>query len=281
VSNDSLQAELVDLLLENAKHTTYQMLPPCVKDQDNRFGRLIGTQRQDEKRYDWLKSNMPSLTGRVIDIGANLGYFSFRTLQDYQVNIVAYEPYKPHAKAISIIRKLCDFEAKQMKVVDQGIGLREIEALPQADLLILLNVIQHAGEDYDQDLVDNIQNWRSYAVNYLTKLRSKADKLFFQMGYTWLGYAGKLCKDENIIDFTASLLVDAGWQIKSCGIIKDFSEPFTYQNYDIALTTHNKVFLPKQNRNFFFKVKRKVLRYPKNQAMSYRFAQRPLWFCEK
>lgn len=283
--NDDLIRELMVLLRQNAKHSAYQMLPDCLGVVGTDLAQGVGFKRQDDKRYNWLASKLTNLSGTVVDIGANLGYFTFQLLKDYSVDVIAYEPYEPHARVISIIRELCGYKETRLRVMNQGVGLREIDLLPESNLLLLLNVIQHAGEDYDADLVRTVDEWRNYAISYLAKLRDKTDMLFFQMGYTWLGHDAKLCSDDEIIDFTAKLLTDAGWTIKHCGVISKHALPITYEDYSVSLTSHNPVYLGERKRSLLPKLTARLqslLSLPSAEKfISYRFAQRPLWLCER
>lgn len=279
-NTQGLRDELIDLLSTDSKHATYQMLPPCVELRDDRLTALVGTERRDRRRYDWLSSHVGALQGTAVDIGANLGYFSFRILQDFDVAVIAYEPHRSHARAICVIRDLCGIERNRLAVTSRAVGLREIATLPTSDLLIMLNVLHHAGEDFDRNLVTDLRQWRPYAIAYLSELRTRSRLLFFQMGYTWLGHAGKLCGDDEIIDFTASLLTEAKWRIRHCGVIHRYWPPFTYRDYPVSLGHHNPVALPDLKRSVLLRLKTRIIRRAGFDVMPYRFAQRPLWICE-
>ncbi len=281
MNDQEKRKKLIELLKEESKHSGYQMLPPClVEVMGEAPAGLVGDKRQDASRYDWFNCKWDSSVNSIIDIGANLGYFSFRALKDFNVKINAYEPYEPHAEAMSIIRELCGFNPEEVIISNKSVGMKEIDALPAADLLILLNVLQHAGEDFDSDMVLSIEGWRDYAIGYLKKLRNKTRLMFFQMGYTWKGYEGKLCQDNDIIDFTVKLLDEAGWHIRHCGIAKDISRPLYYEDYEVSISRHNAVFLPELN-GFTGKVKKNIMNFLHPEYLGiYRFAQRPLCMCE-
>lgn len=275
------QEELIALLKERGKHTGYQMLPPCLEEaMGENIKDLSGCKGHDVSRYQWFKSKCSSLNGPVLDIGANLGYFSFRIIQDFKAKVIAYEPYRPQAQILSLIRDICEIDPNNVVIENKGVGLRDIESLPEAEMIILLNVLQHAGEDFDQELVISSAKWRDYAVEYLKKLKYKAPVIFFQMGYTWKGHSKKLCEDKDIIDFTVQLLDDAGWRVKHCGIVKKVDSSLFYEDETVSTTEHNAVFL-KAWDNLPAKIMKKIIRaiWPEYFKI-YRFAQRPLWICE-
>ena len=99
--------------------------------------------------------------------------------------------------------------------------LESIATLPKADVLLLLNVIQHAGYDFETpgQEIDK-HGWLDHSIQYLSKLRIVSKTMLFQMGYTLGGVAGKLCKDKEILAFTTDLLQRAGWRIIQCGMVK-------------------------------------------------------------
>ena len=257
------------------------MLPPCL---DGAIGKSIkgfsGRKGHDISRYEWFKSRCGSLSGPVLDIGANIGYFSFRIIQDFKVKVIGYEPYGPHSRVLSLIRDICEVDPNNIVIENKGVGLRDIESLPEAEIIVLLNVLQHAGEDFDHELVVSLEEWRDYAVEYLTKLRTKASLMFFQMGYTWKGHEEKLCEDNDIIDFTVKLLDDAGWKVKHCGIVKNIVRPLCYEDQPVSTTEHNPVFFKAWN-SLPSKIMKKIIGIVRpGYFRIYRFAQRPLWICE-
>jgi hypothetical protein len=279
--NKKMQEELISLLQRKSKHAGYQMLPPCLEGAIGKSIKgLSGRKGHDVSRYEWFKSRCGSLSGPVLDIGANLGYFSFRIIQDFKVKVVAYEPYGPHSRILSLIRDICDIDPDDIVIENRGVGLKDIENLPEVETVILLNVLQHAGEDFDHNLVTSHEKWRDYAVEYLVKLKNKASLMFFQMGYTWKGHEGKLCRDNDIIDFTARLLNESGWEIKHCGLPKKMGEPLDYEDYNISCRGHNAVFLPGFT-GLAGVLKKKMIHVLKPGYYGfYRFAQRPLFICE-
>ena len=265
------------LLRADGKHALYQMLPPCFPGGATRAGG--GTPRLDDRRFEFLRAHLPeSLAGeRVVDIGANIGYFSFRLATELGGSVVAYEPHPPHAHAMELIRDACGLPADRFEIRQAGVGLREIEEIPEAAIVLLLNVLQHAGQDFDSDLVPSAEAWRNYAEEYLGKLRRRARWIFFQLGYTWLGHRGKLCPDDEIVDFTLTLIRNAGWSVQACGMIRDPAAPF-YDDFPIVPGGRNEVRLPSPKRALAARLRSLIT--PERETARrnlYRFAQRPLW----
>ena len=137
----------------------------------------------------------------------------------------AYEPYAAHARAIELLRGFCGLAPHRLVVEPRGVALKDVSALPESRLVLLLNVLQHAGQDFDADLVRSPEDWRGYAIEYLQRLGRRTEYLFFQLGYTWLGSRQKLCEDDDILDFTLDLVTSAGWNVVRCGLIRRARDP--------------------------------------------------------
>jgi hypothetical protein len=243
----------------------------------------IGSIRLDEERLSWLTDHLDVAGKRVVGIGANLGYFTFRLADERHAQVVAFEPYEPHARAMTLIAELCGL-SDNVEVRNQGVALAEVGSLPESDLVLFLNVLQHAGQDFDAELVRSPAEWEAYAVSYLQELRGRTQHLLYQQGYAWLGHAGPLCPDADMFDLTARVLTSAGWKIRSCGVIRDLGRPH-YVDYPLSPDSLNPVALPEPSTSLLSRATRRLLRQPAHRISRYnpgfyRFAQRPLILCD-
>lgn len=274
--NDLNKIERLNQLLNiDGKHTQYQELPIEILNESSSLKELKIGGYQDFKRFEWLCKHCETLEGKVVDIGANQGFFSFSVLNKFPVNVTAYEPFNPHSEGIEILRDLMDYDKTQLNVINQGIGIDQIELLENSELLIFLNVLHHAGKEFDNSYIKNINDWENYAIDYLKKLKTKTKKMFFQLGYAWGGESQRLCDDSEIIDFTSNLLIKAGWNILKIGLITEYKDPIEYCDYNYSDIPNLKSL--QLNNTLFNKILRKVS--PKKVSMPHRFAQRPLWLC--
>jgi uncharacterized protein DUF1698 len=264
--------EITSLLTSQSKHGNYQMLPPALVKKVPSLQKFSNSKRLDDKRYDWISQKINFKNKHILDIGANIGYFSLRFASEKNAYITMYEPQKQHAKAIHKITRLLDIE--NADIVNEGIAMNDISKLSKFDVILLFNVIQHAGDDYDRNYVTDITEWRSYAVSYLKQLSQKGKFMVFQTGYTWLGSRGPLCENNNIIDFTAKLLNEAGWTIKNCGIIDSILNP-KYEDYTIKTQNNKHPLFSLKNRILI-----KIINSLKVGQVSTRFMQRPIFICE-
>jgi hypothetical protein len=111
------------------------------------------------------------------------------------------------------------FELENVSVTQASVGLREVTSLPKFDVLLHLNVLHHAGGDFDAGDVTDAPSFLAYARRYLSALRSSATTLVFQMGSNLWGDKRRpiIAVDDDLrkIRLLASLLRDAGWSIRS------------------------------------------------------------------
>lgn len=274
LQKENNKEKIRELLSSQAKHGCYQMIPPDLLFKMPELIKYNFSIRLDDRRYNWFSGKLDFAGRKVMDIGANIGYFAFRLTSEKKAIITAYEPYKSHADAIATIQKIIEIEESQFTCVNESIGIDDIDNLPDQDIILFFNVLQHAGEDYDSAYVKNIAQWREYAVKYLSKLALKTHYLIFQMGYSWIGHGDKLCEDEEIIDFTVSLLKEAGWTINNCGVISNVLRP-TYKDIFINKTSNRHPIINKKDM-----IISRLMNKIKLLRMDYRFLQRPLFICK-
>ncbi len=267
--------QLINLLTTNAKHGNYQQIPPILLDKIPELKKLQKNSiRLDEQRYEWFSEKLDFKNKNVLDIGANTGYFSIRLSTEKDAQVIAYEPFEKHYKAIVEIKNFLSLPDNKLKVEKKGIAINDIEKLPNVDIILFFNVIQHAGEDFDSDKVKNINQWYNYAVEYLQKLAQKANYIVFQMGYSWLGHNGVFCPENQIIEFTLKLFKDAKLQIKHFAVIKN---PLLPKYIDITPENHLKHPILKFPKKYTLEIFKKL----KLTHNNYRFMQRPILIFSK
>ncbi|MBT8507874.1 hypothetical protein AZH53_05535 [Methanomicrobiaceae archaeon CYW5] len=263
------------LLDARSKHGHYQMLPPALINIEPTLSRFSHSRRLDNERYEWFSKKINFKNKRILDIGANIGYFSFRLATEMQGNLTTYEPFIDHSIAIDTCKRILGLDDNSFNNVNQGVSLKDIKNLKRYDIVLFFNVLQHAGEDFDSNFVRSVDDWRDYAVQYLTELRNITEYLIFQTGYTWLGHEGKFCDDDDILDFTIDLLRDAGWNIEYCGVVTNHQSP-NYVDYEISNDSKNVHPLISFWTKYGIIFKNKFF----NANLDYRFMERPLFICK-
>lgn len=213
-----LQQQLRQLYGDHSKHANYQNVPSFVRDALGYQESIDESWRGDTARYAYLLHELKLQAGQTVaDIGANTGFFVHSLAHSYpECRFVAYESHPNH---VDFIRLVADaFELGNVAVEDRPVDLAAIDDLPVFDVLIHLNVLHHAGHDFDAGLVSGPQELAQYAEAYLRKLATKGSRLVFQIGYNWGGDKSQPIIDPHdqvaMVAWLHGILPRAGWQIE-------------------------------------------------------------------
>lgn len=175
--------ELIRLYKESSKHSNYQILHHSLQriiDQDKE---LCIKSRYEQERFDYICSKL-CFNGKTCgDIGGNTGYFSFSALEQNAKFIYYYDGNYTHANFITLAAQILQ-NSHKLKVNAEYINL-ESQVLPdKVDILFLLNVLHHVGDDYG---VISTNNALEHIIKALNSLTTQTDILIFQLGFNWKG----------------------------------------------------------------------------------------------
>lgn len=218
---NALKDELRRLYADASKHSVYQNIPDFVSEELGYAETIDEAWRGDRPRLAYLTElRVPAHGERWIDFGANTGFFTLSLAKQYpHATFTAVEANPNHARFIERIANY--FQMDNVEIVGRAIGLEELHLLPQCDFLLHLNVLHHAGHDFDTTLMPSRPHFAGYAQRYLALLRERAKGMFFQMGSNWGGDKNQpLVSAQNNVEklktFTAWLR-SAGWHIRATG----------------------------------------------------------------
>jgi hypothetical protein len=268
---------------DQGRFSNYQELPPIVlkklefdfpehyKKRDD-VGKVNIS--LDEARYIWLLKQLKPFDFSVLEIGSSLGYFILRLATEYGCYIEAYEAVKSYAKASMLMAESCSLGEKFV-CHDHGILNSDIPSLSNYDLIISLNVLHHAGIEYDCESLEKDGGWRNYALKHLSMLAERGRFLFFQTGNISTG--PRLFPLEDAIPYLSDLLLSAGWEILNVGVVEDFST-MNYASYNKNSCSEAPVTSCKRNCETnlvdYFRDNKLVASLPTG------LPARPLWFCK-
>jgi hypothetical protein len=293
----------VDLMEEfsrqrDCQHGNYQEIPPSIPVHLRERLPDYPKTRLDSARYNWLDSYGVFTSKRILEIGANLGYFSIRAASERNARAVAYEPDNVLASAMGIIAKLSSVEDR-VEIRSEEVTLCKWPELPCSDLVINLNVIHHAGRDFDTELVQTAEDWQSYAVKYLERLSTVAPLMVFQTGYTWGPWDGTARRlvplGDDIDSWTRKLMYQAGWKAVARGKAACARDVWSYKDInegdelrETAVINHVKELLTRLLHLLPLPLQQEI-RIAKRQLLwrrtinteIKRFGLRPLYICER
>ncbi|MBI5767162.1 MAG: methyltransferase [Verrucomicrobia bacterium] len=211
-----LVARLHQLYHDSSKHSVYQSVPVFVARALGYQEEIHSLWRSDQPRYDYLLARLDLTIGaRVADIGANTGYFSLnlaRTRPDLAIE--AYEMNPRHAEFIRLTAEA--FALDRIVVRAESCDLAGLARLPAYDVMLLLNVLHHAGFDFDPQVADTNAAFTAHAIAYLARLRHRCRQLVFQAGSNRGGDKRRPLHayddDAARLAWLALVLRESGWQ---------------------------------------------------------------------
>ena len=252
--------------MKKSRHSNYQNI---VTKKLNR--KIIN---HDQLRFNWVKKLIPikKITRSLIDVGSNLGYFCLRFAKELNYYATGYEYEKPTFNKANLLKK----KLNNIKYINKGLTIKDLNNLKNADLIIHLNVLHHAGHMYDKKLISNEKDWMRYSIRYLKKLSIKSKYLFFQTGN--VNYNQRYFRNEDTFKVIPKILKLSGWKIIKIGNIEFKSKKLYYRYYD----PRNIKKIPticcsrdKKSKKVFYKINNKIIFKYKSG-----FLQRPLFWCK-
>ncbi|HEY3519661.1 MAG TPA: hypothetical protein VGK80_01315 [Rhodanobacteraceae bacterium] len=216
---NELKAELQRLYADSSKHSVYQNVPDFVSAELGYTESIDEGWRSDRPRLAFLLGCRTPADGETwLDFGANTGFFALSLAHRFpQTSFLAVEANPNHAHFIEHVASY--FEMPNVEVIQRAVGLRELPTLPHSDFMLHLNVLHHAGHDFDAELVPERSGFAGYARRYLSSLREITGEMLFQMGSNWGGDRNQPLVDvradaEKLETFTAWLR-DSGWNLRA------------------------------------------------------------------
>jgi hypothetical protein len=273
------QAALIVSCLDscNARFSQYQAIPDFIRSALPSVGKAAYEKQQldlDGPRYDFLVEQTKLHNLRVTEIGSNLGYFGLRLAHDFNCQYLGFEPLQAYCRAAGVMAEAVGL-ASRCRFTPMPVGLADIPALPDSDLIVELNVLHHGGAIFDRDAVDRYGSWMNYAVARLGALRKKASALLFQTGN--VADNRSLFPTEQAVSFVFNLLSTAGWTPLRFGTVEDLVL-LTYVSRDARRRAQARTYVCRRN--------------PATNMVEYRvggrlvgslitgLANRPIWFCK-
>jgi SAM-dependent methyltransferase len=208
------------LYRDSSKHSVYQSVPAFMARKLGYQEEIHSLWRSDKPRYDYIVARLDLARGATVaDIGANTGFFSLNLAHARpELRIDAFEMNPRHAEFIALAAEAFDLP---ISVRSQSCDLGGIGRLPGFDVVILLNVLHHAGFDFDAHLADDNGTFEAYAVDYLSTLRTRTRRLVFQIGSNRGGDKQRplFSRDDDAkrLAWISRTLRSAGWRIDAIG----------------------------------------------------------------
>lgn len=180
--------KLRNLYKDSSKHSTYQNIPCFVQEALGYQENINEDWRGDTARYNYILGFLQKIkVNSIVDIGANTGFFSHSLVKDLSdVSVTAVEPNSNHADFIREINTI--FSLDNIKVIDKSLQIDDFDNFKDVyECALILNVLHHAGVDFDKDKVKQPSEVWDYLENYLSKFSKVSSLIILQLGYNWGG----------------------------------------------------------------------------------------------
>ena len=219
---------LLDLYHASSKHSQYQALPGRIQPLLPP-GSISYKSRHERERLDYLCGKLDFRGSSIADIGGNTGYFSFELLDRGAGTVDYYEGNPEHST----------FVERAAHLVGLGDRLRvhpvyldfDAPILPVHDVVLLLNVLHHIGDDYG-DSATAIEQVQETIRASLIGMARHARFLVFQVGFNWQGNPKRPIfangTRAEVIDLVASL--SDAWHTEAVGIASRAGREVIYRD---------------------------------------------------
>jgi len=231
---EQLRNELRQLYADGSKHSVYQNVPAFVSDALGYTEKIDELWRGDTARYQYLVSRLDLAGQAIVDVGANTGFFALSLAHRCRdARVTAVEGNPNHASFIRRIAAL--FEMSNVEVRCAYADYAGSLLLPECDTMLLLNILHHAGVDFDLGMVAQPSALADYVIEYLGRIKMRTRRVVFQMGYHWGGNKQRpivpLAQDAEKIVYTSGLFRACGWTIRSVAVARPTDQP-PFRAYD-------------------------------------------------
>ena len=211
------------------KHRGYHILPDRLnKKVDDEHHKPKSVFYEDE-RMDYFRSYVDFKNKSILDIGCNVGFFLFGTLDDGASRVTGYE-----GKSLSN-----EFLERAIELLNEKErfthfkGYYDFSSLKEKyDIVFLLNVLHHIGDDYgDKQL--RIDEAKQKILEQINNFSNNTSILIYQMGFNWQGNI-KQCLFDNglkaeMIDYLKNGTKDY-WDIVTIGIAERHNGSVVYKD---------------------------------------------------
>lgn len=212
----SVKDELIDYYSKKSKHSNYQVLPNSLKailDGDNIQTRT----RFEAERLQYILDEVDVKEKSVLDIGGNTGYFSFELIDAGAASAHCYEGNKEHTAFVELAAKALGLE--NIRVTNDYFAF-DGSYKEHYDIVLLLNVLHHVGDDYDDKNL-SIEQARGNILKQLNSMAAITDILVFQLGFNWQGNISQPLFEngtkQEMIEFIKGG-ANGVWDIEAIGI---------------------------------------------------------------
>ena len=190
-----------------SKHSNYQILAPQLQAFMPQ-GDFETHSRYEDERFSVIRDAIDLDGTAVLDIGGNTGYFTFEALAA-GASVTYFDGNQSHADFVATAGEVLNVQhrlnVRNRYYLFDGTGHSNV------DVVFLLNVLHHVGDDYGDARI-SIEKARQSIIDSLVSISRSTRRLVFQLGFNWKGDTSQpLFKGgtkQEMIDFLRAQLSD-------------------------------------------------------------------------
>lgn len=231
--------KLKALYQQSSKHSGYQIFPSVLSDVLETENLAGSKHRWEKERFEYINRHLNIARKKVLDIGGNTGYFAFESISAGAAHVNYYEGNAAHAEFVEIASEICNIQDKidvHNAYYDFKDGLRQ-----QWDIILLLNVLHHFGDDYGNQSV-SLEIAKQEIISQLNKIANRTNLCVFQMGFNWKGNISYPLFQNGtkgeMIDYIKNG-TQGKWKIVNIGVAVAQEEHIVYMELDDKNITRN------------------------------------------
>lgn len=212
-----MEKSLKELYMVSSKHSNYQILPSNLEglvDAEN----LVIKSRYEKERLRYISDYVDFKNKTVLDIGGNIGFFTFETSNAGAKRVDYYEGNQTHAEFVA--------RAVEMLGLENGIQVFPnyylFDATPDKkvyDIAYLMNVIHHFGDDFGNSA--SMEQAKGAMLSCLNDMAYVTKLLIFQLGFNWCGNREKCLFEHGTKQEMEAFIrqgTDERWDIIKIGV---------------------------------------------------------------
>jgi len=222
---------LIELYSKASKHSNYQRLATDLRAYINE-DQLDIKSRYEEERLAYFLKNIDTRGKTIMDIGANTGFFSFEMVKRGAGRVTACEGNKEHADFVRYAAAFLNLD-KRVVVKNEYVNFNTNERGETFDILLLLNVLHHIGDDYG-DRAMSLEKAKQTIIHSVNVLSARTRMMIFQLGFNWKGDRQRPLfpngSKREMIDFIRAG-TEKNWTIEKIGIAERRETGIVYNGF--------------------------------------------------